>query len=325
MQAFNKGNGSNGSRPSKKARKNSEEFEHVLKLNMCSRHGDLHGALEVYDIAKQGVFNLKQQHYNMLLYICSAAASGSLTLRKGAKIDRTPVSKQKNEEEINEEDNDDGEVINFSPCDMNLAAEKGVEIYEDMMRKDVPPNEATFTSIARLAVANGNGDMAFETVKKMASANIAPKLRSYGPPLLCFCKNNQVEKAFEVDDHMIASGVLPDENLLQALLRLSIEAGLEERVYSILHRLRITVRDLLPTTVATIEMWFNSKPSISAGEKDQPSEEDIETAITAGGGGWHGLGWLGTGKWKTKRTTISKTGFCSCCGEKLCQSFSGLI
>ena len=201
---------------------------------------------------------------------------------------------------------------------MDLAAKRGAEIYECMLRENVPFNEATFTSVARLAVANGDGDMAFETVKKMAALNIAPKLRSYGPPLLCFCKNNQVEKAFEVDDHMIASGVLPDENLLQSLLGLSVAAGLEEKVYSLLHRLRTTVRDLLPETVESIEKWFNSAVSACVGKDNQPSKEEIQEATKSCGGGWHGLGWLGKGKWKTKRTTISKTGFCLSCGEKLC-------
>ena len=319
MQTINKGNDSSRSRPSKRARKCSEELQHILKLNMCSKHGDLHGALEVYDIAKQGVFDLKQQHYNMLLYICSGAASGSLTRRKGSKNDKTSINKEKKGQEGKEEElNEDVEAINFSPCDMDLAAKKGVEIYEDMIHSNVPSNEATFTSVARLAVANGDGDMAFETVKKMAAANIAPKLRSYEPPLLCFCNNNQVEKAFQVDDHMIASGVLPDENLLQALLEVSVEAGLEDRVYSILHRLRTTVRDLQPATVGIIEKWFNSKPSAFAGKENQPSEEDIKEAAIAGGGGWHGLGWLGIGKWKAKRTNISKKGVCLSCGEKLC-------
>lgn len=326
MQAGNTETELSGLRPSKRAKKcSADEIQHVLKLNLCSKHGDLHGALAVYELAKQGVFTLRQQQYNVLLYICSTVASGSLTRRKCAKLEKaTSISAKKNEkeEEGNKEEGveaaTDVEVIHFSSEDKDLAAKRGAEIYECMRRDNVPFNEATFTSVARLAVANGDGDMAFDTVKRMATLNIAPKLRSYGPPLLCFCKTNQVEKAFEVDDHMIASGVLPDENLLQALLGLSVAVGLGEKVYSLLHRLRTTVRDLSPETIEIIEKWFNSEDSVSVGKDDQPSAEEIQEAAKACGGGWHGLGWLRRGKWKTMRTTVSKTGCCLSCGEKLC-------
>lgn len=35
------------------------------------------------------------------------------------------------------------------------------------------------------------------------------------------------------------------------------------------------------------------------------------------GGGWHGEGWLGKGKWNLSRTSIGGDGLCKCCGEKL--------
>lgn len=36
-----------------------------------------------------------------------------------------------------------------------------------------------------------------------------------------------------------------------------------------------------------------------------------------GGGGWHGQGWLGKGKWNVSFTSIGPDAFCRCCGEKL--------
>lgn len=327
----------NGLRLSKRAKKNPEELQLVMKLNLCSKHGDLHGALEVYDMVKKNeIFNLKQHHYNVLLYICSGAAAGSLTNRKSHKDEKVSAvitgDGQKRMvkdpgESIDRASKGEGEdaanldVVSFGPKDMQLAAKRGTEIYQDMLQAKIPANEATFTSVARLAVAKGDGDLAFETVKKMASANITPKLRSYGPALLCFCESNQVKKAFEVDDHMVAAGVLPDENLLEALLKLSIVAGLEEKIYSLLQRIRTTVRDVSPATVTTIERWFNSEAAAFAGKakwEKPPSKQDIREATEAGGGGWHGLGWLGKGTWTTKRTNISKAGVCLSCGETLC-------
>ncbi|MCO5546941.1 hypothetical protein L7F22_000380 [Adiantum nelumboides] len=323
----------NGFRLSKRSKKNPEEFQHVLKLNLCSKYGDLHGALEIYDrVHTGGVFKFKQHQYNVLLYICSGAASGNLVKAKRGKISATAdtfetitQSMKDSEGAVEEaEEGEDGKDLNvasFSPEEMQLAARRGTEIYEDMLRAKISPNEATFTAVARLAVAKGDGDLAFETVKKMAVAGMVPKLRTYGPALLCFCEHNEIEKAFEVDDHMVAAGVLPDENLLEALLRLSIAAGLEAKVYVLLQRLRKTVRDVSPLTLTTIERWFNSEAAASVSSlkvDNRPSEEDIRKAAESRGGGWHGLGWLGEGKWVTKRTTISTSGVCQSCGETLC-------
>ena len=56
-----------------------------------------------------------------------------------------------------------------------LYMERGFEIYETMKSQEVPPNEATFTAVARLAVAKEDGDLAFEMVKQMAEAKLTPR------------------------------------------------------------------------------------------------------------------------------------------------------
>lgn len=57
----------------------------------------------------------------------------------------------------------------------NLYVERGFEIYETMKSQGVPPNEATFTAVARLAVAKEDGDLAFDMVKQMAEAKLSPR------------------------------------------------------------------------------------------------------------------------------------------------------
>ena len=52
---------------------------------------------------------------------------------------------------------------------------RGFEIYEAMKLQGVPQNEATFTAVARLAEANEDGDLAFDMVKEMDKAKIAPR------------------------------------------------------------------------------------------------------------------------------------------------------
>jgi hypothetical protein len=67
------------------------------------------------------------------------------------------------------------EVVVLSDDQKVLCLKRGFEIYEVMKLQGVPPNEATFTAVARLAVAKGDGDLAFDMVKQMAEAKITPR------------------------------------------------------------------------------------------------------------------------------------------------------
>lgn len=147
------------------------------------------------------------------------------------------------------------------------------------------------------------------------------RLRSYSPALNTFCKVGAVNKAFEVDAHMRAAGIRCEEDELVALLKLSVDMGLEDKVYSLLHRLRTTVCELRPSTIKIIQQWFNSDTAANAGilnwEVFLPGSETVKEAISSCGGGWHGLGWLGIGAWQMKPTTIENDGVCLECGERL--------
>lgn len=57
----------------------------------------------------------------------------------------------------------------------NFYMNRGFEVYDAMRSQGVPPNEATFTAVARLAVAKEDGDLAFEMVKQMAKAKLTPR------------------------------------------------------------------------------------------------------------------------------------------------------
>ncbi|CAI9100351.1 OLC1v1037331C1 [Oldenlandia corymbosa var. corymbosa] len=198
----------------------------------------------------------------------------------------------------------------------NYALKRGFEIYENMLLEKVPMNEATFTSVARMAMSQGDGDMAFEIVKQMKELGITPRLRSYGPALSVFCDSGDVEKAFLVEQHMLEQSISPEEPELEALLRVSVEAGRSDKVYYLLHKLRTNVRQVTPSTADVIEKWFRSNVASKVGKKKW-SQKMITEAITNGGGGWHGQGWLGMGKWSVSRTSVGSDGFCRCCGEKL--------
>ncbi|KAJ8442365.1 hypothetical protein Cgig2_018621 [Carnegiea gigantea] len=189
-------------------------------------------------------------------------------------------------------------------------------IKDNNSKNEVQMNEAALTSVARMAMAMGNGDMAFDMVKQMKEMQISPKLRSYGPALSVFSSNGDIEKAFDVEKHMLENGVRPEEPELEALLRLSIQAGKADKVYYLLHKLRTTVRSVSPSTADLIEKWFKGKDAFRVGKRKWDPEMLAQTMENVGGG-WHGQGWLGKGKWIVSRTSVGADGMCKCCGEKL--------
>ncbi|GLJ26022.1 hypothetical protein SUGI_0499080 [Cryptomeria japonica] len=282
----------NERQPPRAVKKKNQTPEGQLRfcLETCSKHKDISQAISLYEKAMAQGIKLNLYHCNTLLYLCSSEALGLL----------------RPEETLKE-------------SDKTFAFNKGFEIYRHMISSNIPPNEATLTAVARLAAANEDGDMAFEMVKKMVSQNLFLKLRSYSPALLAFCKRKEADKAYEVDEYMVSKGVKPEEEELRALLRLSIEVGREEKVYSLMHRLRANVRQVSPSTCEVIEQWFKSKVGAEVG-KEKWDAVKIREAMVSDGGGGHGQGWLGKGNWRVEKTIMSPEGVCQCCGKQLVSS-----
>ncbi|KAK7319984.1 hypothetical protein RJT34_04713 [Clitoria ternatea] len=357
----------------KKKDKNSPEVKSKVALDMCSKRGDVMGALSFYDSAiSQGV-KLGTHHYTVLLYLCSSAAVGVVKPAKSGTGARTlnavvssndvfnhhleeelsgfgsidgndtcsgdtvldnPVSHETfHDEELSSVLNSDstekfekGEPKAFGNQEEHgilvsedvkkYALKRGFEVYERMCLDKVGMNEAALTAVARMAMSMGDGDMAFEMVKQMKNLGISPKLRSYGPALSTFCNDGDIDKAFAVEKHMLEHGVYPEEPELEALLRVSIRAGSSDKVYYVLHKLRSRVRKVSPTTASLIIDWFKSKQASRIGKRKWDKRLIME-AIENNGGGWHGQGWLGKGKWEVVHTTIGNDGMCKCCGAHL--------
>ncbi|XP_065878379.1 proteinaceous RNase P 1, chloroplastic/mitochondrial [Euphorbia lathyris] len=270
----------------RKARRESPEGVLRSKLNICSKKGDLVEALRLYDEARCNSVQLNQQHYNMVLYLCSSGSPDEL--------------------------NGDGVSADVS-C---FGSKRGFEIFQQMIIDKVAPNEATFTNVARLALGMEDPEMAFDLIKHMKSFNIPPKLRSYEPALFGFCKRGMADRAYEVDAHMAESGVMPEEAELCALLKVSADANRPYKVYEILHRLRATVRQVTDSTFGVIEEWFKSGNASNIGKENWDASK-VREAVVKGGGGWHGQGWLGSGQWRVIRTQIDEKGVCPSCSEEI--------
>ncbi|XP_039119517.1 proteinaceous RNase P 1, chloroplastic/mitochondrial [Dioscorea cayenensis subsp. rotundata] len=198
-----------------------------------------------------------------------------------------------------------------------LGLQRGFQIFSRMSADpSVVPNEATFTALARLAAADKNPRLAFQYVLQMYSSGIPPKLRSYGPALFGFCENRDLDGAREVEAHMDASGVVPEEAELAALFKLFSESGNADEVYRILHRMRVLVRRVSESTAEILERWFESDVAAEVGVEDW-DEKKVKEGVIKGGGGWHGQGWLGNGRWCVGRSEMDGNGVCQKCGERL--------
>ncbi|GAB4839225.1 hypothetical protein Ancab_028753 [Ancistrocladus abbreviatus] len=310
-----------------------------IGLDRCSKRGDVMAAISLFDSAVRDGIKMGQYHYTVLLYLCSSAAIGVIWPAKSGSgsrsldmlapsTDMTSVGSDGGSGDDDDEEEEDPEDVKDQSRKEEVveilvgedvkkyALEKGFEIYEKMCSENVPMNEAALTSVARMAMAMGDGDMAFNMVKRMKELGINPKLRSYGPALSAFCNSGQIEKAFAVEKHMLEHGIHPEEPELEALLRVSIEVGKAEKVYYLLHKLRANVRAVSPSTANLIERWFKSKEASQVGKKRWDQKMILQVMENVGGG-WHGKGWLSRGKWTVSHTSVESDGLCKHCGEKL--------
>ncbi|TXG57320.1 hypothetical protein EZV62_018633 [Acer yangbiense] len=169
------------------------------------------------------------------------------------------------------------------PSAKDSAINYGFRVFNHMLSNKAVPNEASVMSIVRLASAKKDGDYAFELIKKMNKEyNLVPRLRTYDPPLLCFCENLEAEKAYEVEKHMGSIGVRLEEQEIAALLK----------------------------------DWFCGEKA--TGVKGVSFDEGlVKEAILKDGGGWHRPGWIGDGNWVSKRGSLDENGKCCCCGHQL--------
>ncbi|XP_010531433.1 PREDICTED: proteinaceous RNase P 2-like [Tarenaya hassleriana] len=271
-------------KPNKRKKLNHNPEKNLLvNLNACSKSKDLKAAMALYDASMAaGTVHLGQQHFQTLLYLCSASTT--------------------------------------EPSLKTIAIDRGFEIFERMVSSGITPNEASITAVVRLAATKGDGDYAFKLVRDMVATGggSTPRLRTYSPVLFCFCEKLEAEKAYEVEEHMDTAGVMLEEAEISALLKVSSAIGQESKVYRYLHKLRECVGCVSEETLKIIEDWFSSDRASEVSDNGMGSDVGLlREAVSKNGGGWHGYGWVGEGKWIVERGNVSPIGKCLSCGEQL--------
>ena len=93
-------NGKNAKRPApsdlqdgddrkSKRKKDPAESELRRSLDMCSKFADAMGAIKIYDkVVAEGNLQFNQYNYNVILYLCSSAASGTLKRGKSGTTEK---------------------------------------------------------------------------------------------------------------------------------------------------------------------------------------------------------------------------------------------
>ncbi|KAM0987076.1 hypothetical protein ACFX19_011399 [Malus domestica] len=205
---------------------------------------------------------------------------------------------------------------------------QALSLYDEARSNGVPLGLHHYNVLLYLCSSNGGGDdgdvglkRGFEIFRqmvedKMKGLGIPPKLRSYDPALFEFCKKGEADRAYEVDAHMVESGVTAEEPEISAWIKASSDSSRGDKVYEMLHRLRTTVRQVSESTYGVVEEWFKSEEAARVGVERWDANK-VREGVVRGGGGWHGQGWLGSGNWRVERTQMDEAGICSCCGEKL--------
>ncbi|GAB2214861.1 hypothetical protein Drorol1_Dr00019226 [Drosera rotundifolia] len=98
-------------------------------------------------------------------------------------------------------------------------------LFDQMISSNIAPTEATITQLARLAVAGGDCDRAFDIIKSVVRYGITPRLRTIGPALYGYCEKGMAERAYEVEGWVEGENVELGEGEVAALLRVSAETG----------------------------------------------------------------------------------------------------
>lgn len=246
-------------------------------FSICSKEKDFAGAIALFDSAVSQNLKLNLHHLNCFLYICSNSIEGTA----------------------------------------DMAIEKGFSIFKHMISSKINPNEATITAISRLAAAKDDADLSFELVKSLVKYNEKPRLRTYDPALFCYVKKSDAEKAYLVEKEVLSMGLSLEEPEIAALLKVSAEVGNEEKVYEYLHKLRMGVRCVSESTAKIIENWFSGEMGAKVGGLEHWDMGQVKDVVLRNGGGWHGTGWIGSGKWMVQRTTVGSDGCCCACKEQL--------
>jgi proteinaceous RNase P len=90
--------------------------------------------------------------------------------------------------------------------------ERANDVFNYMVRRDVPRTEMTYTALARVEAAAGKPRQSFDVALRSVSERLRPKLRTFAPALHAFCAVGDLSGANEVEDAIARHDIELGEN-----------------------------------------------------------------------------------------------------------------
>eukprot|EP00934_Nitzschia_sp_Nitz4_P004275 Nitzschia sp. Nitz4//scaffold27_size158506//121016//124588//NITZ4_002618-RA/size158506-processed-gene-0.88-mRNA-1//-1//CDS//3329545542//4265//frame0 len=259
------GNGdASGDKSSKKGRKNNMDprvLELRRNIQLGCRDNDLASAIQSYNQAVQDGVTVEAQSFYNLLNLC------------GGIERKVHVGKRK-------EDGTESAETKFLPLDAvdpKTRQEHAFRIKEHMTQLNIPLNEAAYTAIVKVLVANKDFEKAEEILRESeAVQQCRPKLRLYAPLLTAYCSERHMLSALRCWLAISKQEVQISERESMFLLRCAVATGdpvVFERVFSNLAE-DVTVPS--KDTVAAVLEWFASAHAMHTGINHPKRARDEE-------------------------------------------------
>lgn len=138
--------------------------------------------------------------------------------------------------------------------------ERANDVFNYMVRCDVPRTEMTYTALARVEAAAGKPRQSFDVALRSASERLRPKLRTFAPALHAFCAGGDLSGANEVEDAIARHDIELGENEYAALVDARAAKGDWDGGVATLRRAAETFRVFGDALADACARLFEKKP-----------------------------------------------------------------
>ncbi|KAH9723838.1 proteinaceous RNase P 2 [Citrus sinensis] len=208
-------------------------------------------------------------------------------------------------------------------------------------RKTNPNPETNFLISLQSCTKSKDLATAISLYESALSLNFRLSLHHFNA-LLYLCSNSATDPSlkdsalrhgFRVFDQMLSNNVIPNEALVTSVARLAASKKDSDYAFELIKRMNNEfnvvprLRTYDPALFCFCENLEAQKAyeveehmGLMGGQKVNGVSCDlglVKNAVLKNGGGWHGLGWIGQGKWVVKRGSVDESGKCCSCGNQL--------
>ena len=138
--------------------------------------------------------------------------------------------------------------------------ERANDVFNYMVRRDVPRTEMTYTALARVEAAAGKPRQSFDVALRSSEERLRPKLRTFAPALHAFCAGGDLSGANEVEDAMARHDIELGENEYAALVDARAAKGDWDGGVATLRRAAETFRVFGDALANACARLFEKKP-----------------------------------------------------------------